>query len=114
RSFIVEPFRIPSGSMLPTLQNGDLILVNKSNYGVRLPVLDRKVVPVGDPQRGDVVVFRYPVDTNVDYIKRVVGIPGDEVVYRNKALYLNGDEVPLARDGDYYEPDRSSYVGEFV
>ena len=114
RSFIVEPFRIPSGSMLPTLQNGDLILVNKFDYGIRLPVIDRKVVPLGNPDRGDVIVFRYPVDTDVDYIKRVVGIPGDEVVYRNKVLYLNGQEVPLERAGEFYEPDRSSYVGEFI
>lgn len=114
RSFVVEPFRIPSGSMMPTLQNGDLILVNKYNYGIRLPVLDKKVVPIGTPERGDVVVFRYPVDVDVDYIKRVVGVPGDEVTYRNKVLYLNGKEVPLKRDGDYYEPDRSSYIGQYI
>ena len=78
RSFVVEPFRIPSGSMLPTLQSGDLILVNKFSYGLRLPVLDKKVVDIGKPQRGDVFVFRYPVDPDVDYIKRVVGLPGDE------------------------------------
>src|SRR5690606_158319 len=76
RSYRVEPIRIPSGSMLPTLQSGDLILVNKFSYGVRLPIVDKKVVEVGSPQRGDVVVFRYPVDPSVDYIKRIVGLPG--------------------------------------
>ncbi len=113
RSFIVEPFRIPSGSMLPTLQSGDLILVNKFSYGIRLPVLDKKVVEIGQPQRGDVMVFRYPVDTQVDYIKRVVGIPGDEVAYLDKKLYLNGQEVARTRDGDYFEPDRVSYTARY-
>ncbi|MYN13717.1 signal peptidase I [Pusillimonas sp. TS35] len=114
RSFVVEPFRIPSGSMLPTLQNGDLILVNKFQYGIRLPVVDRKVIDLGTPQRGDVLVFRYPVDPSVDYIKRVVGLPGDVVEYRNKVLSINGQEVARARDGDYFEPDRSAYVGRYV
>src|SRR5690606_11096603 len=79
RSFIFEPFRIPSGSMLPTLQNGDFILVNKFQYGVRLPVINKKVIPLGTPKVGDVLVFRYPVDPSIDYIKRVVGVPGDTV-----------------------------------
>lgn len=114
RSFLFEPFRIPSGSMLPTLQNGDLILVNKYEYGIRLPVLDRKIIEVGDPQRGDVVVFRYPVDPSIDYIKRVVGVPGDVVQYRDKVLTINGERVETVRTGDYYEPDRSSYVGRYT
>jgi signal peptidase I len=113
RSFVVEPFRIPSGSMLPTLENGDLILVNKFQYGIRLPVIDRKIVDVGTPDRGDVVVFRYPVDPSVDYIKRVVGIPGDVIEYRNKTLTINGQPVPRERDGDYFEPDRAVYVGQY-
>lgn len=113
RSFVVEPFRIPSGSMLPTLQSGDLILVNKFSYGIRLPVLDKKVIDLGTPKRGDVMVFRYPVEPEVDYIKRVVGLPGDEVAYIDKKLYLNGTEVPQTRDGDYYEPDRVSYIAQF-
>lgn len=113
RSFIVEPFRIPSGSMLPTLENGDLILVNKFQYGIRLPVIDRKVLDIGTPHRGDVVVFRYPVDPDVDYIKRVVGVPGDVVQYRDKVLSVNGQVVPRERDGDYYEPDRAVYVGQY-
>ncbi|MDH2235878.1 signal peptidase I [Pigmentiphaga sp. GD03639] len=110
RSFVVEPFRIPSGSMMPTLQIGDLILVNKFSYGLRLPIVDKKVVPLGDPQRGDVVVFRYPVDPQVDYIKRVVGVPGDEVAYLNKRLTINGQEIPMKKVGEYFDPDRVSYA----
>ena len=114
RSFIVEPFRIPSGSMLPTLQSGDLILVNKFSYGIRLPILNTKVVPLGSPERGDVMVFRYPVDPSVDYIKRVIGLPGDEVAYLNKRLFINGKEVPVKRDGDFFEPDRLSYFSQYI
>ncbi|ODA00105.1 signal peptidase I, partial [Achromobacter xylosoxidans] len=113
RSFVVEPFRIPSGSMLPTLQSGDLILVNKFSYGLRLPVIDKKVIDIGKPQRGDVFVFRYPVDPDVDYIKRVVGLPGDEIAYLDKKLYVNGQLVPHTRDGDYFEPDRVSYIAQY-
>ncbi|TEA78512.1 signal peptidase I [Allopusillimonas ginsengisoli] len=114
RSFVVEPFRIPSGSMLPTLKDGDLILVNKFQYGIRLPVIDKKIIDIGTPGRGDVMVFRYPVDPNVDYIKRVVGLPGDVVQYRNKVLSVNGHEIAHVRDGDYFEPDRSAYVGRYT
>lgn len=113
RSFVVEPFRIPSGSMLPTLQSGDLILVNKFSYGIRLPVIDKKVIETGSPQRGDVMVFRYPVDPDIDYIKRVVGLPGDEVAYVDKKLYINGELVPHTRDGDYFEPDRVAYIAQY-
>jgi signal peptidase I len=94
RSFLAEPFRIPSGSMMPTLLVGDFILVNKFAYGLRLPVLDKKIVEIGEPERGDVVVFRYPKDPSQDYIKRVIGLPGDEIGYRNKVLTINGKEVP--------------------
>lgn len=114
RSFVVEPFRIPSGSMLPTLQNGDLILVNKFQYGIRLPVIDKKIIDIGEPERGDVLVFRYPVDPDIDYVKRVVGLPGDEVVYQDKNLYINGQAVEQTRAGDYFEPDRSVYVGRYT
>ena len=90
RSFFFEPFKIPSGSMIPTLQIGDFILVNKFTYGVRFPVWNKKILEIGSPARGDVVVFRYPVDESVDYIKRVVGVPGDLVEYKNKHLTVNG------------------------
>ncbi|CAK0769667.1 signal peptidase I [Gammaproteobacteria bacterium] len=93
RSFVVEPFRIPSGSMMPTLLVGDFILVNKFSYGIRLPVLDKKIISIGEPQRGDVVVFRYPEDPSIDYIKRVVGLPGDHVGYHNKVLTINGRQM---------------------
>ena len=101
RSFLVEPFRIPSGSMMPTLLVGDFILVNKFSYDIRLPVLNRKVVELGQPERGDVVVFRYPKDPSVDYIKRVVGVPGDEVYYRDKTLFVNGEPVAQTPIGTY-------------
>ncbi len=95
RSFLVEPFRIPSGSMMPTLLVGDFILVNKFSYGLRLPVLRTKFMDVGEPRRGDVVVFRYPRNPKVDYIKRLVGLPGDHIAYHDKVLYVNGK--PMAQ-----------------
>jgi signal peptidase I len=101
RSFLVEPFKIPSGSMLPTLLIGDFILVNKYTYGIRLPVVNVKIMDVNAPQRGEVMVFRYPVNPSLDYIKRVVGLPGDEVAYRNRRLTINGQAVPVKRSGDY-------------
>lgn len=101
RSFLVEPFRIPSASMMPTLLAGDFILVNKYAYGLRLPVLDSKFLEVGSPQRGDTIVFRYPRDPSIDYIKRVIGLPGDRVRYVNKTLYINGQEVPQQVIGTY-------------
>jgi signal peptidase I len=105
RSFLVEPFKIPSGSMMPTLLIGDFILVNKYTYGIRLPVINRKVVQLNDPQHGDVVVFRYPADPSLDYIKRVIGVPGDRVEYRDKQLSINGKAVAAQHAGTY------SYVG---
>jgi len=105
RSFLVEPFKIPSGSMLPTLQIGDFILVNKFQYGIRLPVINKKIIDIGQPKRGDVMVFRYPKDPSLDYIKRVVGLPGDKVEYRNKHLTINGKRVAMERAGEY------NYVG---
>ncbi|MGD8615043.1 MAG: signal peptidase I [Gammaproteobacteria bacterium] len=101
RSFLVEPFRIPSGSMMPTLLVGDFILVNKFEYGIRLPVLNTKVVDLGDPERGDVVVFRFPENPSIDYIKRVVGVPGDHIQYSNKTLIINGEKVPQVPAGSY-------------
>ncbi|HAI68252.1 MAG TPA: signal peptidase I [Gammaproteobacteria bacterium] len=103
RSFMVEPFRIPSGSMMPTLLIGDFILVNKFNYGIRLPVLNTKVFEIGKPQRGDVVVFRYPEDPSIPFIKRVVGLPGDLLEYHadNKMLYINNEPVTQTVQGRY-------------
>ncbi len=103
RAFVVEPFRIPSGSMMPTLLVGDFILVNKYSYGLRMPVTKTKLVEIGEPQRGDVVVFRYPRDPKVDYIKRLVGLPGDRIAYRDKKLYVNGKLMPQKPVG-WYEP----------
>ena len=113
RSFLFEPFKIPSGSMIPTLMVGDLILVNKFHYGVRLPVIDKKIIPIHDPERGDVMVFRYPVDPRVDYIKRVVGLPGDEISYINQKLTVNGQPVPEQPLGDFYDEDSLRYTPQF-
>jgi signal peptidase I len=101
RSFLVEPFKIPSGSMIPTLQVGDFILVNKYTYGIRLPIINKKIFQLNNPQHGDVMVFHYPENPSVDYIKRVVGLPGDTVVYRNKKLWLNDVEQVQQADGEY-------------
>ena len=94
RTCLTEPFRIPSGSMIPTLKIGDFILVNKFAFGVRDPVFHYKVIPNGEPQRGDIVVFRWPVDPTKDFIKRIVGVPGDRIAYREKTLYINGQKAP--------------------
>ena len=101
RSFLLEPFKIPSGSMMPTLLAGDFILVNKYTYGIRIPVVNKKLIEFGNPQRGDVMVFRYPENPSVDYIKRVVGLPGDLIEYRNKQLYINSALQQQKRDGEY-------------
>lgn len=101
RSFVVEPFRIPSGSMLPSLQVGDFILVNKFRYGLRLPIINKKIVEMSAPGRGDVMVFRFPHDESINFIKRVVGLPGDKVEYRNKQVYINGLRILTERVGTY-------------
>lgn len=113
RSFLFEPFRIPSGSMIPTLQIGDLILVNKYQYGIRLPVVNRKIVELGAPQRGDVMVFRFPHNPSQDYIKRVVGLPGDRVTYADRRLSINGVPVPVTPLPRYFEPERVQYYAQF-
>jgi signal peptidase I len=113
RSFLFEPFKIPSGSMIPTLLIGDLILVNKFTYGVRLPVLNTKLTDGNPPQRGDVMVFRYPPKPSLDYIKRVVGVPGDEVAYLNKQLTLNGKPVPKATVEDFFDQDMMRYFKQY-
>jgi len=101
RGFLAEPFRIPSGSMLSTLEIGDFILVNKFAYGIRPPVWNKKIIDIADPRRGDVIVFRYPENPSVDYIKRVVGVPGDEIAYYNKVLYINGKQIKQEPLGVY-------------
>lgn len=106
RSFLFEPFKIPSGSMIPTLYIGDFILVNKYTYGIRLPVINKKIIDINLPQRGDVMVFRYPEDTSLDYIKRVVGLPGDTVSYQNKQLSINGKLIEPKRIDDFAHKDR--------
>lgn len=101
RSFLFEPFRIPSSSMVPTLLVGDFIFVNKYVYGLRLPVINQKIWEIGEPSRGDVVVFRLPADPSINYIKRLVGLPGDTVTYRNRRLYINGELVASEPAGRY-------------
>jgi signal peptidase I len=113
RSFMFEPFKIPSGSMIPTLRVGDLILVNKYHYGIRLPVFHTKLVANNDPQRGDVMVFRYPPQPSLDYIKRVIGVPGDEVAYLNKELSVNGKPVPRAAQPEFFDGDSMRYARQF-
>jgi len=113
RSFLFEPFKIPSGSMIPTLLINDLILVNKFHYGVRLPVINTKVFDNNTPQRGDVMVFRYPPKPSLDYIKRVVGVPGDEVSYLNKKLTINGKPLSMSALPDYFDQDTMRYSKQF-
>ncbi|MFZ6755597.1 signal peptidase I [Undibacterium sp. Ji50W] len=113
RSFLFEPFKIPSSSMLPTLFVGDLILVNKFTFGVRLPIINKKVIEINDPKRGDVMVFKYPVDPTVDYIKRVVGVPGDKIVYKNKRLSINGNELSYENRPDFLDEERLSYFKQY-
>ncbi|MGQ2978602.1 MAG: signal peptidase I [Polaromonas sp.] len=113
RSFLFEPFKIPSGSMIPTLLVGDLILVNKFHYGVRLPVINTKILDNNNPQRGDVMVFHYPPKPSLDYIKRVVGVPGDEVAYLNKKLTVNGKPVPKVPLADFFDEDALRYAKQF-
>jgi signal peptidase I len=114
RSFLFEPFKIPSGSMIPTLLVGDLILVNKFHYGIRLPVINKKIVALNNPQRGDVMVFRYPVNPSLDYIKRVVGVPGDKIAYINKHISVNGKPVEMAPLSEFYDEDSMRYALQYA
>jgi signal peptidase I len=116
RSFFIEPYRIPSGSMDPTLTTGDFILVNKYTYGVRLPVINKLLIEMGKPQRGDVIVFNYPVNPNMKFIKRVIGLPGDVISYQKKKLTINGKEIPkefIGRDEFLLEPGRKVDVKRY-
>ena len=113
RSFLFEPFKIPSGSMIPTLLVGDLILVNKFHYGLRLPVLNTKITEGSKPERGDVMVFRYPPKPSLDYIKRVVGLPGDEVAYLNKRLTINGQEIKTTAVTEFFDEDVMRYFKQY-
>ena len=113
RSFLVEPFKIPSGSMIPTLLVGDLILVNKFHYGLRIPVINTKITDGEKPQRGDVMVFRYPPKPSLDYIKRVVGLPGDTVAYLNKRLTINGKTIETQSVPEFFDEDSMRYFKQY-
>jgi signal peptidase I len=113
RSFLFEPFKIPSGSMIPTLMVGDLILVNKFHYGIRLPVINTKITEGNKPKRGDVMVFRYPPKPSLDYIKRVVGVPGDEVAYLNKRLTINGKVIETVALPEFFDEDVMRYFKQY-
>jgi signal peptidase I len=114
RSFLWEPFKIPSSSMVPTLLIGDLILVNKYAYGIRLPIINQKIIPLGDPQRGDVMVFKYPKDMSQDYIKRVIGVPGDKITYENKRLTVNGQPVQYEPMDEYLDSEHPVYYRQLL
>lgn len=111
RSFAYEPFRIPSGSMIPTLLVGDFIVVNKHSYGLRLPVLNTELVTFAKPARGDVIVFRYPRDPSQNYIKRLIGLPGDQITYRKKHIYINGEEMPQEPVGVFSGKGDTDFIG---
>ena len=113
RSFLYEPFKIPSSSMLPTLLVGDLILVNKFTYGIRLPIINKKIIEINQPQRGDVMVFKYPKDMTLDYIKRVIGVPGDKIVYKNKRLTVNGQVLRYKELPDFLDEERLTYAKHY-
>lgn len=114
RGFVAEPFRIPSGSMLPTLELGDFILVNKYAYGLRLPILNKKIVEIGEPERGDVVVFRFPPDPSSNYIKRLIGLPGDVIEYRRQTLFVNGKKIETTAADDYIQEGESVSQHQFT
>ena len=113
RSFGYEPFKIPSSSMVPTLQIGDLILVNKYIYGIRLPIINKKIIDLNNPKAGDVMVFKFPKDPSLDYIKRVVGVAGDKIVYKNKRLTVNGRELTYEKLPEYLDEERLTYYSHY-
>jgi len=110
RSFLVQGFRVPTGSLKPTVLPGDLIAVNQYAYGLRLPVIHKKFYSVGEPKRGEIAVFRYPPDPNQTYVKRVVGVPGDKIAYKNKILYVNGKEIPQSGNGMVVDHENGNFV----
>lgn len=114
RSFLLEPFKVPSGSMIPTLQIGDYIGVNKFIYGIRLPVLNIKIVDLGSPQRGDIAVFRHPKDESATYVKRIVALPGDEIEYQNKRLKINGQELGYQVQEPYLDSENMRHVNQSI
>ena len=111
--FVIQPYRAPSSSMSPTLRVGDRILVNKYHYGIRLPLLNKKIIQINDPQRGDVMVFRFPPNPRIDYVKRVIGLPGDEISYRGQQLYINGEKVEAQHLPDFYDEETLKYYQQF-
>lgn len=114
RSFLGEPYRIPSGSLLPTLMEGDFILVNKFSYGLRLPITNQTLVNIGNPKRGDIVVFKWPLNPSIDYIKRTIGVPGDHISYVNKILYINGKKMPQTLMGAAVQGDDNGHTWSVV
>lgn len=116
RSFIVQPYRVPTGSLEPTILPGDLVAVNQFAYGLHLPVINKKIINVGEPKIGDIAVFHWPVNPNVDFIKRVVGVPGDHVIYKDKVLYINGKQAKQTLKGDAidYEDTGNLNVKKYV
>ena len=114
RSFVVEPYKIPSGSMMPTLLEGDFIAVNKFTYGIRLPIINIKLIGINTPERGEVMVFRYPLDLSQSYIKRVVGLPGDTVEYSEKSLTINGEKVEMEESGKYLHASNLYYTPKYT
>lgn len=114
RSFLFEHYKVPSGSMIPTLQIGDYIAVNKFTYGIRLPVINTKIVDLGSPQRGDIAVFRYPKDESVNYVKRIVALPGDEIQYQNKRIKINGQELAYQPQEPYLDTENMRHAEQFV
>lgn len=110
RSFLVQGFRVPTGSLKPTVLPGDLIAVNQYAYGLRLPVINKKIVSIGEPQRGDIVVFRLPPDPTQTYVKRVVGLPGDKITYKNKVLYVNGKKIQQENHGKVVDQENGDFV----
>lgn len=113
RSFLVEPFRIPSSSLEPTLLVGDFVVVNKFIYGIRIPIIEKKVIAVKEPKRGDIVVFRWPPNPQFDFIKRVIGLPGDEISYKNKQLFINGKAIALTSSPLTFDKNNTN-VHEFI